>query len=272
MNPFVVTETGPELMERIQNLVKLLQVMIGQRLDATQAASLDNAMTTYYENATADGEQGDWSGLYAHLKETEPALAAMVSPFYSGSMRYLLSDEGTDLLADEPPITVFNLRLIESEMRAAAGMVCTETVWTMAARDPRPRRLVVDEVWAIIQDPEGAGFMMNTAKRARKHVLGLTSITQDVNDLLAVNESEGVRGNSGRALITNADYKLLLRQDPAVVETISDTFQLPLEIASQLPSYPTGQGLLITPTGRYTIEIEATGVEAEIIKWEAGAH
>ena len=272
MNPFVVTETGPELMERIQNLVKLLQVMIGQRLDATLSASLDNAMTTYYESATAGGEQGNWSGLYAHLKETEPALAAMVSPFYSGSMRYLLSDEGTDLLADEPPITVFNLRMIESEMRAAAGMVCTETVWTMAARDPRPRRLVVDEVWAIIQDPEGAGFMMNTAKRARKHVLGLTSITQDVNDLLAVNESEGVRGNSGRALIQNASYKLLLRQDPAVVGTIADTFQLPHEIASQLPSYPTGQGLLITPTGRYTIEIEASGVEAEIIKWEAGAH
>ena len=271
MNPFVVTETGPELMERIQNLVKLLQVMIGQRLDATLSASLDNAMTTYYEKATADGEQGNWSGLYAHLKETEPALAAMVSPFYSGSMRYLLSDEGTDLLADEPPITVFNLRMIESEMRAAAGMVCTETVWTMAARDPRPRRLVVDEVWAIIQDPEGAGFMMNTAKRARKHVLGLTSITQDVNDLLAVNESEGVRGNSGRALIQNASYKLLLRQDPAVIGTIADTFQLPREIASQLPSYPTGQGLLITPTGRYTIEIEASGVEAEIIKWEAGA-
>ena len=64
MNPFVVMETGPDLMERIQNLVKLLQVMIGQRLDATQAASLDNAMTTYYENATADGEQGNWSGLY----------------------------------------------------------------------------------------------------------------------------------------------------------------------------------------------------------------
>ena len=102
-------------------------------------------------------------------------------------------------------------------------------------------------------------------------MLGLTSITQDVNDLLAVNESEGVRGNSGRALIQNASYKLLLRQDPAVVETIADTFQLPREVASLLPSYPTGQGLLITPTGRYTIEIEASGVEAEIIKWEAGS-
>ncbi len=272
MNPFVVTETGAELMERIQNLVNLVQVMIGQKLDATMTASLDDAMTTYYEKVTSEGKQGNWSGLYEHLKNKEPALAAMVRPFYSGSMRYLLSDEGTDLLADEPPITVFNLRLIKPEMSAAAAMVCAEVVWTMAARDPRPRELIVDEVWRIIQVPEGAEFMMNTAKRARKHVLGLTSITQDVNDLLAVNTSEGVRGNSGRAVIQNASYKLLLRQDPAVVETIADTFQLPYDIADKLPSYPTGQGLLLTPMGRFPVEMESAPAEHEIIEWEAGAH
>ncbi len=272
MNPFVVTETGAELMERIQNLVNLIQVMIGQKLDPTLSASLDDAMTTYYEKVTSEGGQGNWSGLYAHLEDREPALAAMVRPFYSGSMRYLLSDEGADLLADEPPITVFNLRLIKPEMSAAAAMVCAEVVWTMAARDPRPRELIVDEVWRIIQVPEGAEFMMNTAKRARKHVLGLTSITQDVNDLLAVNVNEGVRGNSGRAVIQNASYKLLLRQDPAVVETIADTFQLPQEVAEKLPSYPTGQGLLLTPMGRYPVEMESAPVEHEIIEWEAGVH
>ncbi|MCY4579265.1 MAG: DUF87 domain-containing protein [Chloroflexi bacterium] len=272
MNPFVVAETGAELMERIQNLINLVQVMIGQNLDPTLRASLDNAMTTYYERVAAEGEEGNWSGLYGHLEKTEPALAAMVRPFYSGSMRYLLSDEGTDLLTDEPPITVFNLRLIKPEMSAAAAMVCAEVVWTMAARDPRPRELIVDEVWRIIQVPEGAEFMMNTAKRARKHVLGLTSITQDVNDLLAVNTSEGVRGNSGRAVIQNASYKLLLRQDPAVVGTIADTFQLPRELAEQLPSYPTGQGLLLTPMGRFPVEMESAPMEHEIIEWEAGSH
>ena len=272
MNPFVVTETGAELMERIQNLVNLVQVMIGEKLNATLSASLDDAMTTYYEQVTSDGQQGNWSGLYAHLENREPALAAMVRPFYSGSMRYLLSDEGADLLADEPPITVFNLRLIKPEMSAAAAMVCAEVVWTMAARDPRPRELIVDEVWRIIQVPEGAEFMMNTAKRARKHVLALTSITQDVNDLLAVNTSEGVRGNSGRAVIQNASYKLLLRQDPAVVDTIAETFQLPYEVADKLPSYPTGQGLLLTPMGRFPVEMESAPVEHEIIEWKAGVH
>lgn len=103
-------------------------------------------------------------------------------------------------------------------------------------------------------------------------MLGLTSITQDVNDLLAVNTSEGVRGNSGRAVIQNASYKLLLRQDPAVVETIAETFQVPYEVAQKLPSYPTGQGLLLTPMGRFPVEMESAPVEHEIIEWEAGVH
>lgn len=272
MNPFVVTETGPELMERVQNLVNLLQVMIGRRLDPTDVANLDDAVTSYYEQAIQHGEQGTWKGLYSHIKQREPKLATMLKRFSTGSMRYLLSDEGNDLLMDEAPITVFSLQLLKDDMRAAAAVVCAETVWTMATRDPRPRMLVVDEVWSIIQDPEGAAFMMNSAKRARKHMLGLTSITQDVSDLLAVNSSEGVKGNSGRSLITNAAYKLLLRQDPAAADVIEDTFQLPNGIARRLSSYPTGQGLLITPMGRCTIQIEASNVEADIIKWEGGAY
>ncbi len=271
MNPFVVTETGADLMERIDNLCKLLQVMIGQRLNPTQYGELNKAMVEYYSKATVDG-QGNWTGLFNHIHKQQPAISAMLTPFYDGSKQYLLSDEGTDILADEAMMTVFNLRLVESEMRAAAGMVCAETVWTMAARDPRRRKLVVDEVWSILQDPEGGGFMMNTAKRARKHILGLTSITQDVQDLLAVNSSEGVRGNSGRALIQNASFKVLLRQDPASIEMIRETFNLPLEIAAELPSYPTGRGLLVTPDGYFPMQIEASPVEAEIIEWTAGRH
>lgn len=269
MNPFVVTETGAELMERAQNLVNLLQVMIGQRLDPNSVARLDNALTSYYRQARERDEQGNWSGLFNHIHQYEPDLAVLMSRFSTGSMCYLLSDEGNDLLVDESPITVFNLQVMQPKMRAAAALVCAETVWTMATRDPRPRMLVVDEVWSIIKDPEGAEFMMNSAKRARKHMLGLTSITQDVGDLLAENASEGVIGGAGKSLITNAAYQILLRQHPAVVETIGDVFALPPRMASRLASYPTGQGLLITPTGRCTIQIEASPAEAEIIKWQA---
>ena len=272
MNPFSVAETGPELNERIGNLKRLVQVMINERLDATVAGALDNAMVEYYKSVTQNNQTGNFNGLFNHLLNNEPEISKMVRPFYNGSSEFLLSDEGADLLSEEPPITVFNLRLVDDEMRAAAGMVCAEVVWTMASRDPRPRMLVADEVWAILAHPEGAGFMINTAKRARKHRLGLMSITQDVQDLLTVNSSDGIRGNSGRALLQNASYKLLLRQDPAVVPTLQETFQLSDELAGGLAGYATGEGLLISPKGFFPIRIEAAKEEAEIIEWTPGMH
>ena len=99
------------------------------------------------------------------------------------------TDEGDHLLHHEALVTVFDLRLLEPELRPAAAMVCTETVWAVAARNPRPRLLVVDEVWSIMQRPRGAAFMVSMAKRARKQRLGLQFITQDVQDLLSEDTS-----------------------------------------------------------------------------------
>ena len=112
---------------------------------------------------------------------------------------------------------MFDLHLLEPELRPAAAMVCTETVWAAAAQDPKPRLLVVDEVWSIMQHPEGAAFMVSMAKRARKHRLGLQFITQDVQDLLSEDTSRTITGHSGRALLQNAAFKLLLQQDAAAI-------------------------------------------------------
>ena len=78
-------------------------------------------------------------------------MARLLRPFATGSLRNLLSDEGGGLLSNEALITAFDLRLLEPELRPAAAMVCTETVWAAAAQDPKPRLLVVDEVWSIMQ-------------------------------------------------------------------------------------------------------------------------
>ena len=137
------------------------------------------------------------------------------------------------------------MRLLEPELRPAAAMVCTETVWAAAAQDPKPRLLVVDEVWSIMQHPEGAAFMVSMAKRARKHRLGLQFITQDVQDLLSEDTSRTITGHSGRALLQNAAFKLLLQQDAAAISTVGDAFDLPQDLQRWLLSCPRGDGLLL---------------------------
>ena len=180
--------------------------------------------------------------------------------------------EGDDLLGNEALITVFDLHLLEPELRPAAAMVCTETVWAAAAQDPKPRLLVVDEVWSIMQHPEGAAFMVSMAKRARKHRLGLQFITQDVQDLLSEDSSRTITGHSGRALLQNAAFKLLLQQDAAAISTVGDAFDLPQDLQRWLLSCPRGDGLLLAKGNRFPVRIEATPEETAVIEWTPGKH
>ena len=273
MNPFVIDRGDPEeLLLRIGSLRRLIEVMIGESLGAERRAALDHALAAYYAQPR---ERTGFSDFFAYLRDGEegdPGLAKLLRPFATGSLRHLLSDGGDDLLTKEALVTVFDLRLLEPELRPAAAMVCTETVWAAAARDPKPRLLVVDEVWSIMQHPEGAAFMVSMAKRARKHRLGLQFITQDVQDLLSEDPSRAITGHSGRALLQNAAFKLLLQQDAAAISTVGDAFDLPPDLQRWLLSCPRGDGLLLARGNRFPVRIEATPEETELIEWRPGSH
>ena len=271
MNPFVIDKgDSEEMLQRIGSLRRLIEVMVGERLSADRRASLDHALAGYYAKSR---ERTGFRDFYAFLQEDEagdPGLARLLRPFATGSLRHLLSDEGDDLLGSEALVTVFDLRLLEPELRPAAAMVCTETVWAAAAQDPKPRLLVVDEVWSIMQHPEGAAFLVSVAKRARKHRLGLQFITQDVQDLLSEDSSRTITGHSGRALLQNAAFKLLLQQDAAAVSAVGDVFDLPEDLQRWLLSCPRGDGLLLARGNRFPVRIEATPEETAVIEWRPG--
>ena len=271
MNPFVIERgDSEELLQRIGSLRRLIEVMVGESLGAARRASLDHSLAGYYAQPR---ERTGFKDFYSYLEsDGDGDLAKLLRPFATGSLRHLLSDEGDDLLSREALVTVFDLRLLEPELRPAAAMVCTETVWAAAAQDPKPRLLVVDEVWSIMQHPEGAAFMVSMAKRARKHRLGLQFITQDVQDLLSEDTSRAITGHSGRALLQNAAFKLLLQQDAAAISTVGDAFDLPVELQRWLLSCPRGDGLLLARGGRFPVRIEATPEETEVIEWRPGAH
>ena len=281
MNPFVIERgDSEEMLQRIGSLRRLIEVMVGESLGAERRASLDHALAGYYAQPR---ERTGFRDFYKYLQEDEAgdrdpesssgqALARLLRPFATGSLRHLLSDEGDDLLGNEALVTVFDLRLLEPELRPAAAMVCTETVWAAAAQDPKPRLLVVDEVWSIMQHPEGAAFMVSMAKRARKHRLGLQFITQDVQDLLSEDTSRTITGHSGRALLQNAAFKLLLQQDAAAISTVGDAFDLPEDLQRWLLSCPRGDGLLLARGNRFPVRIEATPEETAVIEWRPGSH
>ena len=155
-------------------------------------------------------------------------------------------------------------------MRPAATLVCAEAVWAMATRDPRPRVLIVDEVWSIMQHPEGASFLVSLAKRARKHKLGLFTITQDVQDFLSEDTSRAIVGHSGRVLLQNSAFKVLLQQDAAALKAVAESFDLSGDDVQWLLSAPRGDGMLIARGGRFPVRILATPEEHRLIDAVAG--
>lgn len=272
LNPFVVLRgDDAELLQRIGGLRRLVEVMVGERLRPEQRAALDQTLTSYYmDPRRAKGFQDYFRFLEEKGHDGAGEMATLLRTFATGSLRHLLTDDGADLLGEEAPVTVFNLRLLEPELRPAATLVCAEAVWAMATRDPKPRMLVVDEVWSIMQHPEGAAFMVSLAKRARKHQLGLVSITQDVQDFLGEDHSRPIVGHSGRVLLQNSAFKLLLQQDPAALRTAQEAFDLPPVDAHWLLTCPRGEGLFVARGGRYPIRILATPEEQRLIDRQGG--
>ena len=124
MNPFVMDRRdSEELLQRIGSLRRLIEVMVGEKLGAERRADLDHALAGYYSEAR---ERTGFRDFYGYLQSGEnddpeldsgQALARLLRPFATGSLRHLLSDEGDDLLHNEALVTVFDLRLLEPELR-----------------------------------------------------------------------------------------------------------------------------------------------------------
>ena len=220
----------------------LIEVMVGERLSAERRSSLDHALASYYAERR---ERTGFRDFYAYLQEETPEIAHLLRPFATGSLRDLLSDEGDDLLAREALVTVFDLHLLEPELRPAAAMVCTETVWAAAAQDPRPRLLVVDEVWSSCSTPRAppswsrwrsapasTGWDSSSSPR--------TCRTSSPRTL----QEQSPATPAGRCSRTPPS-SCLLQQDAAAVSTVGEAFDLPEELQRWLLSCPRGDGLLL---------------------------
>jgi type IV secretory pathway VirB4 component len=148
---------------------------------------------------------------------------------------------------------VFNIQMLEEELRPVAIHLIANFVWNRVRRERRPRLLVIDEAWSLLRFAEGGDFVSGMARRARKYYLGLVTITQDVGDFL--------HSEHGRAVLMNAAMKLLLKQDSTTVEAVAEAFQLTAEERQYLLGANKGEGLLFARGARLQLTIEASPAE-----------
>ncbi len=269
MNPFdlssVYEEGENELGLKILSLHTLLKIMLGNTT-AAEDAILDRALIASYRGkgitpdpATQHLEPPLMEDLYKSLvgMETPEAknLSYRLEKFIKGSFAGIFDQKSN--LNIENQFTVFGIKELEETLRPIAMFIVLDYIWTKIKKDLKKRLLIVDEAWYLMKYPDSATFLYSLAKRARKYYLGVTTITQDVEDFLATDH--------GKAIVTNSSIQLLMKQSTAAVDKIADTFYLSEGEKRLLLSADKGEGLFFAGQNHVAIKILASPQEHHLI-------
>lgn len=269
INPFDLSnlyeEGENELGQKIISLHGLLKVMLGE-VTPEQDALLDRALVAAYkakgvtpDPATQTNEPPLMEDLYKALIGMEsPAandLAARLEKFITGSFRGIFDQASNIDIKSQ--LTVFSVRDIEESLRPIAMYVILDFIWTRIKKDLKKRILVIDEAWYFMKHPDSAAFIYSMVKRARKYYLGITTITQDVEDFLHT--------DFGKAIVTNASIQLLMKQSTAAIPVLAQTFYLSEGERQLLVTSDVGEGIFFAGPSHVALRVVASPSEHQII-------
>jgi conjugal transfer ATP-binding protein TraC len=186
---------------------------------------------------------------------TGPQLGQRLRKYTTGTFAGIFSQQSN--IDINNPMVVFNVRDLEDELRPVAMYIVLNYIWNKTKAEQRRRILIVDEAWQLMKYEDSANFLFSLAKRARKYNLGITTITQDVEDFMS--------SRMGRAIVANSSMQLLLKQSPSAVDVLSDVFRLTSEERKRLSQFPVGQGLFFAGQSHVHIQIYPSPTETDII-------
>lgn len=188
----------------------------------------------------------------------EPAsrgLADRIEKFVKGSFVGIFDQRSNINIKN--PFTVFSLRELEEALRPIAMFIILDFIWTKVKREMKRRILIVDEAWYMMRYPDSANFLYSIAKRARKYYLGVTTITQDIEDFFA--------SDHGKAIIQNSSLQTLMKMSPAAVDRVGDVFYLSEGEKQLLLAADIGEGLFFAGANHVAMRVVASPEEHKLI-------
>lgn len=269
LNPFdlsnIYEEGENELGQKIISLHGLLKVMLGE-MTPQQDAMLDRALVAAYkakgitpDPATQTNEPPLMEDVYKALigmesKEADD-ISARMEKYITGSFRGIFDQKSNFDIKNQ--LTVFSVKEMEESIRPVAMYVILDFIWTRVKKDLKKRILVVDEAWYFMKNQDSASFLHSMVKRARKYYLGVTTITQDVEDFL--------HNDYGRAIVTNASIQFLMKQSTASVPILAETFYLSQGERQLLVTSDVGEGIFFAGQNHVALRVVASDDEHAVI-------
>jgi len=263
--PIIPQDEDPSdvLRSHIVNLAGLLKIMLG-KITPEEDAVLDRALSeTYASHDIVPGK--DFSNAIPPLLEDLQkilenmeggrGLAERLYKYTQGSYAGFTNQQTNIDIKNR--LIVFSIRDLEDELRPIAMYIVLNFIWSLIRAQLKKRVLVIDEAWVLMKYEDGATFLFGLVKRCRKYFMGVTTITQDVEDFL--------KSPYGRPIITNSSLQLLLKQAPAMVDLVAKTFNLTEGEKSLLLEAKVGEGLFFAGLNHVAIQIIASYLEDKIV-------
>lgn len=270
INPFDIPlvppgeDSGDVFKSHILNLTGLIKIMLGD-ISVEEESLLDRAITETYASFDITPENPKFLELEPPLlsdfetvlrnMEGGKAMADRLYKFTQGTYSGFINKK-TNIDVNNRLI-VFSIRDLEDELRPIAMYVILNFIWSLVRHKMKRRILIIDEAWIMMKYPEGAAFLFGLAKRGRKYYLGITTITQDVEDFLS--------SPYGKPIISNSSLQLLLKQSPATIDIVSKTFNLTDAEKNFLIESAVGQGLFFAGLKHVAIQVVASYFEDKVI-------
>ncbi len=251
------------LRSHVIELIGLFRLML-QGLSPEEETILDQALRETYALKDITGTS-DFKDLEAPLlSDFEMVLAGMdgsaslisrLQKYTTGTWSgFMNRPTNVDI---NQKFVVFSLRDMEDELKTIAMYIITNHIWSAIRRRLQKRLLVIDEAWWMMKSDDTASFLFMLAKRGRKYYLGLSTITQDVDDFL--------RSPYGVPMITNSSLQLLMKQSPTAIDSIQATFNLTDEEKMLLLESNVGEGIFFAGLKHVAIKVIASYTEDQII-------
>ncbi len=268
INPFDLPiekdETTEELIKsNVLDLLVLLKLLI-KDISPEEEAVLDRALNEAYISRditpemeiTPETEFPTLSDLQLILKSMDNGkrLADELYRYTEGTFANFLNQPTNINIYNR--LVAFSLRDLEEELRPIAMFLVLNFIWKSVRSNPKKRLVLVDEAWYMLGHRDSLNFFAGLAKRARKYLLGLTIINQNLEDLVSTKEGMGI--------ISNSSLQMLMRQSPADVNLIKEKFHLSEAATYYLPKLDRGKGIFIVGNRQALIEVVSSFVENEI--------
>ena len=268
INPFALLPddtSDAQLGTKILSVHGLLKTMLGE-MSATQEAILDRSIVLSYKQkgvtsdpATYKNEPPILEDLYKTLLNMEEPeakdLAFRLEKYVKGGFSGLFNHQTNYDVKNQ--LTVFSLRQLEDVLRPIAMHVILDFIWTRVRAKMKKRLLIVDEAWYMMKYPDSAAFLQGIAKRCRKYYLGLTTLTQDIEDFLS--------SDYGKAILSSSSIQILLKQGSSEVEALAKTLNLSEGEKQYLLTAQVGEGLLFAGQNHVTAQFVASQFEYDLV-------